>query len=75
MRTFTLQENVLTDNLLLLPNEGKIFEGNYIAIIREFTFQNSQSDRELPPKKFRSKDRLIAYLSERYPDFDQILFD
>ena len=34
MQTLILQENVLTDNLLLLAEEGKIFKGGYIAIIR-----------------------------------------
>ena len=75
MQQYTLKENVLTDNILLLPNKGKVFKGNYIAIIREFVFQNSNSDRELPPKKFRSQERLSAYLSKHYPDFDQPIFD
>ena len=27
-----LRENVLTDNILFIPNKGKIFKGGYIAI-------------------------------------------
>jgi hypothetical protein len=70
MTLFVLQENVLTDNLLLLSDEGKIFKGGYIAIIREFVFGNSNSDRELEPKKFRSKNSLQKYLSKNYPNFE-----
>lgn len=34
MQTFILQENVLTDNILLLADEGKIFKGGYVAIVQ-----------------------------------------
>ena len=57
MQTLILQENVLTDNLLLLADEGKIFKGGYIAIIREYEFINEWSDRE-KNKKFRSINSL-----------------
>ena len=33
-----IQENVLTDNILILPDNGKIFKGGYIAIIKEYVF-------------------------------------
>lgn len=64
---FILQENVLTDNLLILPEKGKIFKGGYIAIIKEYTFANAWSDRETV-KRFRSKDRLYSYLDKNYPE-------
>ena len=40
MQTFILQENALTDNLLLLADEGKVFKGGYVAIVQEFEFKN-----------------------------------
>ena len=70
MQTFILQENVLTDNLLLLADKGKIFKGGYIAILREFEFQNSWNDREKPNKKFRSVNSLRKYIQKNYKDFD-----
>ena len=70
MQTFILQENVLTDNLLLLADEGKIFKGGYIAIIKEFEFQDSWSDKEKPNKKFRSVNTLKKYIQKNYKDFD-----
>jgi hypothetical protein len=60
-----LSENVLTDNILMIPEKGKIFKGGYIAIIKEYKFQNSWSDKEVI-KRFRSEDRLNSYLSKQY---------
>lgn len=70
MQTLILQENVLSDNLLLLADEGKIFKGGYIAIIREYEFSNSWSDREKPNKKFRSVNSLRKYIKKHYKNFD-----
>lgn len=66
---FILQENVLTDNVLILADEGKVFKGGYIAIIKEYTFLNSWSDK-LGVKKFRSEERLHKYLEKNYPNFE-----
>jgi hypothetical protein len=66
---FILRENVLTDNVLLLADEGKVFKGGYIAIIKEYTFQNSWSDK-LGVKRFRKEDSLNNYLKKNYPDFE-----
>ena len=41
MQQFLLKENVLTDNVLTVPSKGKIFKGNYIAIVKENTFLNA----------------------------------
>jgi len=66
---FILQENVLSDNILLLPAKGRIFKGNYIAIIKEYSFQNEWSDKEII-KKFRSKEQLFKYIDKKYPGND-----
>jgi hypothetical protein len=71
---FILQENTLTDNVLLLPTKGKIFKGNYIAIIKEYCFQNAWSDREIM-KKFRSKNQLLKYIEKKYPKVDYLDFN
>ena len=63
---FLLKENVLTDNILIVPNKGKIFKGRYIAIIKENRFKNAWADEE-SVKRFRNKDRLITYLDKHYP--------
>ena len=70
MTTFILRENGLSDNILLLADKGKVFKGNYIAIIKEYEFANEWCDREKPNKKFRSMDRLLNYLDKHYKDFD-----
>ena len=68
MQTYTLKENVLTDNLLIMPDENKVFKGGYIAIIKEYIFQSSWSDRE-SIKRFRSEKELQKYLDKNYPEF------
>ena len=70
MKTYILQENCLSDNLLLIADKGKIFKGGYIAIIKEYTYQNEWSDKE-NIKKFRSFDRLTKYIDKNYKEFSQ----
>lgn len=69
MQTFILQENVLTDNILLLADEGKIFKGGYVAIVQEFEFKNEWSDKE-KIKKFRSVNALRKYIQKKYKNFE-----
>jgi hypothetical protein len=69
MHSFILQENVLTDNVLLLASTGRIFKGGYIAIIKEYTFASSWHDKE-SIKRFRNLDTLNKYLSENYKCFN-----
>ena len=71
MQQYILKENTLTDNLLLVPERGKVFNGQFIAVIKEYKFQNAWSDKE-EIKKFRSKNQLIKYLNKNYPEFNQI---
>ena len=73
-KEFILRENVLTDNILSIPNKGKIFKGGYVAIIKEYQFATSWSDKETI-KRFRSVDRLNAYLNKHYPQVDYIDFE
>ena len=67
MYQFILKENVLTDNILLVAEKGKVFKGRYIAIIKEYYFANSWSDKETI-KKFRNLNSLNKYLSLNYKD-------
>jgi hypothetical protein len=69
MKNFILKENVLSDNTLIIASEGKIFKGGYIAIIKEYTYLNSWSDKETI-KRFSKKNRLIAYLNKNYPSIN-----
>lgn len=77
-KEFILKENVLTDNTLLVAEKGKIFKGGYIAIIKEYKYQNPWSDKK-EVKKFRNKNRLEAYLSKTCPsveiDFTETCID
>ncbi len=69
MQTYTLKENVLSDDELLLPTEGKVFKGGYIAILKIYTYQNEWSDKE-SIKKFKSETAFQKFLSKNYPTFN-----
>lgn len=69
MESYILQENVLSDNTLLIASEGKVFKGGYIAIIKEFTYQNPWSDKEII-KRFTKRETLDNYLNKNYPEFE-----
>jgi len=69
MKQIILRENVLSDNVLLLADNGKVFKGNYIAIAREYGYQNAWCDTLTAEHKFRSKKRLEKFLLKHYPDF------
>ncbi len=65
---YLLKENVLTDNLLIVPPKGYVFKGGYIAKVKEYTYQSAWSDKE-QVKRFRSKDVLFKYIDKHYPEF------
>lgn len=71
---YIVRENVLTDNILKVAPKGKIFKGGYVAILREYTFQNSWSDKETV-RGFRSFDTLSKYLSKHYTEEETELLD
>jgi hypothetical protein len=72
MNTVILKENVLTDNVLLLPEYGKVFKGGYIAIVREYVYQNAWSDKLKNEQKFKSEKSLLNFLAKNYPKFEYI---
>lgn len=69
MRSYILKENVLSDDLLHLPDEGRIFKGNYIAVIEFHEFLNSWSDKK-NIKRFRTEKSLNNFINKNYPKFE-----
>jgi hypothetical protein len=65
MQKFILRERALTDNVLLIADEGKIFKGGYKAIVKENTFLNSWQDKEAT-KKFRKLEQAQKYIEKNY---------
>lgn len=64
---YIVRENVLTDNILMVAPKGKIFKGGYVAILKEYTYQNPWSDKETV-KRFRSSNALYQYLDKHYTE-------
>lgn len=69
MEAYILKENVLTDNILLLANENEVFKGNYIAILKEYSFATAWSDNETI-KRFKKRETLHKYLEKNYPTIE-----
>lgn len=69
MEKYTLKENVLSDDELFVPTEGKIFKGGFIAILKIHRFLNAWSDKQ-EIKCFRSDEQLQKYLDKNYPNFE-----
>ena len=65
MQKYILRENVVSDNLLLLADENKIFKGGYKAIIKEYVFNTAWTDKEII-KKFRKLDTAKKYVYKNY---------
>jgi len=67
MKQFILRENPLRDNVLSIPDKGRIFKGGYIATVTEYTFANAWSDNK-SVRRFRSIPTLNKFLFRNYPD-------
>lgn len=65
MQQFILRQRVVSDDVLTLSDKGKVFKGGYIAIVEYNTFQNAWQDKK-HIKKFRSRERLDAFLNKHY---------
>ena len=68
METIILKDGVLNDDTLHIASEGKVFKGNYIAIIEYYTFKNAWSNKK-HIKRFRNQESLNKYLLINYPEF------
>jgi hypothetical protein len=69
METYILRENVVSDNILMLANENEIFKGGYIAILKEYSYQNAWTDKETK-RKFRKRETLFKYIGKKYPQIE-----
>ena len=69
MKTYLLRENVSSDDVLLLADDGKIFLGGYLAIVKYYTYENEWSDKK-HIAKFKSKKRLEKFIAKNYKDFN-----
>lgn len=70
MQVITLKENVLSDNQLFIAPLDKVFKGGFVAIIKEYGYQNQWSDKLINELKFRKLDRAISYILKNYPELD-----
>jgi hypothetical protein len=74
MKQFILKENVLTDDVLILSDKGKVFKGNYIAVVKFYKYQSPWSDKE-NVKRFRNEKSLYNFLDKHYTNLDYLDLD
>jgi len=67
MQQFILRERVVSDDILTVSDEGKVFKGGYIAIVEYNIFQNAWQDKKYV-KRFRNRERLNAFLNKNYTE-------
>jgi len=65
MEYYLLRQNVLSDNILLIADKGKVFKSGHKAIIKEYSFQSEWTDKE-KVTKFRKLQTLKKYLVKHY---------
>ena len=63
----------MNDDLLILSDKNKVFKGNYIAIVKQYSFLNAWCNKETI-KLFRSKKSLFKFLDKNYNDLDFLDF-
>jgi len=68
METVVLMEGVLNDDVIHYPLKGKVFSGNYIAIVERYEYANEWSDTKVV-KRFRNENQLEKYLDKFYPNY------
>jgi hypothetical protein len=71
--TLTIREGVLNDDILYIANTNKVFKGGYIAILEYYTYLNEWNDKK-QFKRFKSIDSAKKYISKKYPDFDDEIY-
>lgn len=69
MKVLTVNERPLNDDTLYLAEEGKVFKGNYVAILEYYTFANEWSDHK-HYRSFKSLTAMEKFLDKRYPNLD-----
>lgn len=65
--TFVLRERPLTDDMLHLAADGRVFKGGYRAVVVWHEFANPWGDYE-HVKRFRSVDSMSRWLKKKYTD-------
>ena len=63
-----LREGVLNDDVIHYPENGKVFKGNYIAIVERYEYANEWSNKRIV-KRFRNEESLKKYLDKFYPNY------
>jgi len=69
MESYILREGVLNDDTLFVSDKGKVFKGGYKAIIKEYIYSTSWSNKETI-KRFKSEKTMLKYIEKNYPEFE-----
>lgn len=65
MHIETIKEGVLNDDILYISDEGKIFKGNYEAVLEYWTYQNTQSNNK-NIRRFKTYENAQKFILKNY---------
>jgi hypothetical protein len=65
MTTQVVKENALTEDLLHVADTGKVFSGNYEAILEYYTYANEWGDKK-HIRRFRTLENARKYILKNY---------
>jgi len=63
MITTILREGALNDDTLYTADEGKVFSGNYVAIVEYYTFANEWGNNK-HVKSFRTLETMNKFIKK-----------
>ncbi len=65
MQQLIIREGVLNDDTLYVADSGKVFSGNYVAILEYYTYASEWHNNKLY-KRFKSIETMNKYLDKHY---------
>ena len=65
MTITTVKEGVLNDFSLYVADEGRVFSGNYVAILEYYTYANEWGNHK-NYRRFKTLDSMYMYLDKHY---------
>ena len=71
---FTIQENALTTDELLVAPKGYRFKGGYKCILKYHTYAHHWGDNE-HYRRFRSIENACKHIDKEYPEFEGEIYE
>lgn len=71
---FTIQENTLTTDELLVAPKGYRFKGGYKCILKYHTYAHHWGDNK-HYRRFKTMETAYKYIDKQYPEFEGEIYE